>query len=1020
MLGAMSSAVVLPLGSGPPLRSQEAEDLARRLRQAESALGRSEARFSALIEHGWDALVLCAADGTVTYASASASRVLGYARGELAGRSWAGLVHPEDHPRLARTLEALRRAPPGDGIETHLRLRHRDGSWRVVEGASRSLLHEPAVGAVAHSFRDVSAEDRAREHLQRVFDLSPDLIAVLGFNGWFRAVNPAFEAALGFSSDELLGEPSVHFVHPDDRALTRTALHQVRAGSEVSGIENRLRCKDGGYRWFQWRGRSERSDELIYLVARDVTDQKLAAERLDLSERLRRDLADAMPQIVWTARPDGSFEYVSRRWSTYTGIPRRNMTEGNAIHPDDVPAARVHWARALASGESLETEVRLRRAADRSWRWHLAQAVPARGSGGQIVRWIGTATDIHDRKEAEAQLAEAQRIARCGSWSYDVDQDRMTWSPELYDIFGLDRDAAKLSYVKMSALLYPDEADATLGPYEHRRAIERPDRSVLVCQLRAELEAGEDGRPRRMFGTVQDITALEEKERAIERQAELLNLTKDAIVVCSAEDGRVEFWSRGAELLFGWNAGEVAGRDARGLLGEDSIAHEAARRHLLSRGDWNGEMRYVTKAGIEVVTNDRWTLVRAADGSPERILKIQTDITEHKKLETQFLRAQRLESLGTLASGVAHDLNNILAPILMAAPVLNGDLTEEARQSFLSVIENSAQRGAGLVRQVLTFARGAEGERVLLQPRHLLNEIVKIAEETFPRSIAVGADYAEDLWLVEGDPTHIHQVLLNLCVNARDAMPSGGNLSITAENFLLDESYASMTPGARPGPHVILSVRDNGAGISRSVVERIFDPFFTTKAAGKGTGLGLSTAIGLVKSHGGFITVASEPGTGSTFKVFLPAAPGQEEPLSSPGSDAGFDTPTGNGELILIVDDEPGILVVAETLLRNQGYRVLTAGDGTEAVAVFAAHADEVRVVFTDLLMPLMDGVTLIRTLRRMRPQLAVIASTGADDDDARADDLTALGIQACLRKPFNRASLLAALAQALPSPPLS
>ena len=338
MLPGMSSAVVLPLGSGPPPRSQETEDLARRLRQAESALGRSEARVSALIEHGWDALVLCAADGTVTYASAAASRVLGYPRGDLAGRAWAGLVHPEDHPRLARTLEALRRAPPGDGVETQLRLRHREGSWRLVEGASRSLLHVPAVGAVAHSFRDISEEDRAREQLRRVVDLSPDLIAVLDFKGWFRAVNPAFEAALGFSSEELLGEPSVNFVHPDERDLTRTAVRQARAGSEISGIENRVRCKGGGHRWLQWRGRAEPVEELIYLVARDVTDQKLTAERLDLSERLRRDLADAMPQIVWTARPDGTVDFYNHRTAAYVG---EAMDKNGAahwlsfVHPDD-------------------------------------------------------------------------------------------------------------------------------------------------------------------------------------------------------------------------------------------------------------------------------------------------------------------------------------------------------------------------------------------------------------------------------------------------------------------------------------------------------------------------------------------------------------------------------------------------------------------------------------------------------------------------------------------------------------
>jgi two-component system, cell cycle sensor histidine kinase and response regulator CckA len=414
------------------------------------------------------------------------------------------------------------------------------------------------------------------------------------------------------------------------------------------------------------------------------------------------------------------------------------------------------------------------------------------------------------------------------------------------------------------------------------------------------------------------------------------------------------------------------------------------------------------------MVRSRWTLVRDEMGRPKSILIINTDVTEQKRVEEQFLRAQRLESIGTLASGVAHDLNNILVPILMAAPLLRGDLPKEEREKFLTIVESSAERGASIVKQVLTFARGADGDRVLLQPIYLIGEVAKIAEQTFPKSISVRTRYPENLRPLEADATQLHQVLLNLAINARDAMPHGGDLTFSVENFDVDDHYASMTPGAKPGPHVMMQVSDTGTGIPRHIIDKIFDPFFTTKDVGLGTGLGLSTVLGIVKSHGGFVHVYSEAGH-TSFKIFLPAAKGDDSSPETP-----VDIPIGKGQTILVVDDESGIREVAQAVLIKHGYKVLVAEDGPTALALLARHSSEIQVMLTDMVMPFMDGLTLVRTVRKMEPDIRVILSTGRPEDP-RTSEVALLHVHGCLTKPYTRETLLLMLDRVLnTSAPLS
>ncbi len=494
-------------------------------------------------------------------------------------------------------------------------------------------------------------------------------------------------------------------------------------------------------------------------------------------------------------------------------------------------------------------------------------------------------------------------------------------------------------------------------------------------------------------------------EQCFREQAALLDKTTHAIVVSDLEH-RITYWNKGAEKIYGWAAEEVIGRRASELLYREVTPFETAVAGIVRLSEWTGELQQVTRAGGKLLVEARWTLLRNSAGQPQGILAINTDITEKKKLEQQLLRAQRMDSIGTLAGGIAHDLNNALTPILMSIELLKLREKDQRDMKVLSTMESSVKRGAGMVRQLLTFASGMEGKQLAVQVGHLIKEIEKIANETFLKTIQVRSEIPADLWAVQGDPTQLHQVLLNLCVNARDAMPDGGVLKLSACNLMIDEHHAGPNGEGAPGPYIVIQVEDTGTGMPPEVIERIFEPFFTTKELGKGTGLGLSTSLGIIKSHHGFLHVESVPGVGTKFLVCLPA-----HTAASTGVEACVQTELrrGHGELVLVVDDEADVRQVVQQILEAFGYRVLLAADGTEASALYASRKEEIAVVVTDMMMPLMDGPATIQVLMSLNPQVRIIAASGLSTS-INAAKATKEGVKHFIPKPYTTETLLQTL----------
>jgi PAS domain S-box-containing protein len=508
-----------------------------------------------------------------------------------------------------------------------------------------------------------------------------------------------------------------------------------------------------------------------------------------------------------------------------------------------------------------------------------------------------------------------------------------------------------------------------------------------------------------IYAIARDITGLKKLREANQMLNSIMAASPQAIVAVDG-DRNVRLWNHAAERIFGWTAEEVLG--GRVPVVNEERRHESDlfnQRALQGESFVNHELRRTRRDGRSVDLLVSTASTYDDNANLDGFVSVAADVTEHKVLERQLLRAQRLETLGSLASGIAHDLNNVLAPIAMALQLFRMKFQDSEFQRTLDTLDGCVSHGADLIRQILTFARGLEGERVSVQTKHLIRQTAEVLLQTLPKSITVTSRMTGDLWSVVADVTQLHQVLMNLCINARDAMPSGGKLTISARNLEIDEEKHPGKAEVSAGPYVVIEVRDTGHGIPAEIRDRIFEPFFTTKEVGKGTGLGLSMVAAIVRNHGGFIDVRSEVGMGTSFKIYFPAI----QPKAGEAAPKEIKTlPVGTGELILVVDDEAAVREIAKVTLESYGYRVIEASNGAEAVASYSLHRDEIELVISDMDMPVMNGAAMMNSLQQINPYVRVISASGmiAPGKPIMAPEKNS-PFRVSLPKPFTAAELL-------------
>lgn len=968
------------------------------------------------------------------YVSPSYETVWGRSRQSLLDRpdAWLEAIHPDDRDRVQTKLQQQRQ---GASSAVEYRIIRPDGTVRWIGDWGFAIRNESGqvyrYGGIAEDITDRKQAELEIRKFVALAENSSEFIGICGMDWVPFYVNAAAKQILGIPDVACLSNLSVRdcFFPEDQDFIINEFFPQVLRDGRAE-VEIRFRhFQTGEALWMIYNVVCIRDDQeepiALATLSRNITDRKHAEAELRQREAFFSSVYNGANEAIFVIDvQDKNFYYAgfNHLAEQYGGI---SSQESQGKTPEEAYGSQIgvlfrqNYQRCLQANTSISYEEKI--VFDGHIIWTLTTLSPIRNDQGEIVRIVGTAIDITDRKLAEEALRESEarwQFALEGSgdgiWDWNAQTNLVFFSPQWKAMIGYADSDIGNTLEEWNSRVHPEDREQCYADlnqhfrgetpiYKNEHRMRCKDGSYKWILDRGQvIEWAADGTPLRVIGTHTDITDRKLAEQKIREQAALLEIASDAIFVRDLNN-QILYWNPAAERLYGWTAAEAIGQQADQLLQDQFASIETIMQRVSETGHWQGEIDNTTKTGKTVTVETRWTLIRDESGQPQSILAVDTDITEKKLLEAQFYQAQRLESLGTLASGIAHDLNNVLTPILAISRLLQLkplNFQVEQSQQMLKIVEDSARRGADMIQQILTFTRSTSGEQNPVEVVPLVQDVINVIRPTFPKSIEICQQMPKTpLALVSANATQLHQVLLNLCVNARDAMPDGGVLTLAVENFYVDEIFARMTLDSQVGNYVLLTVTDTGTGIPPEIRDRIFDPFFTTKEPGSGTGLGLSTVLGIVKNHGGFLQLASQVGQGSQFKLYLPTI---ESTLEVQGTLEVC--PQGQGELVLIVEDDIPVQQATRVSLEHYQYTTLVANNGIDAIELYTQHRNDVKVIIIDIMMPDMDGITAIRVLKSMNPQAVIIAVSGLS---IHREAALAVGARLFLEKPYTLESLL-------------
>jgi len=1012
----------------------------KRLRTENKRALETTSRLATIVESSDDAIIGKTLEGVITNWNKGAEKLYGYSAGEVLGQPISVLAPPERAEEVTQILARLKRGERLEHFES-VRVR-KDGSLVDVSLSIFPLTDSRGeVTGIASIARDVTERKRADQELHEseeryrsLVEAAPDVIyTVSAEDGSLTSLNPAFETLTGWSRAEWLGKPFVGMVHPDDLPVAVERFQKALRGEMHPPRELRVLCKSGEYLVGEFTSTQQVKDGKVVgqlAIARDITDRKRAEEALIEERYLLHTLMDNLPDAVYFKDRESHFTRINKADVKLFGLsgPAQAVgkTDFDFFTTEHAQEAYNDEQQIIRTGQPVVGKEEMETWPDGHVTWASTTKMPLRDAKGNIIGTFGVSRDVTERKRAEGELRASEtryrrlfEAARDGIFILDADSwEIRDVNPFLLNLLGFSRaellgrklwEIGPLRDVLLSKVDFEELQTREFIRYENLPLETREGKHVEVEFVSNVYISGD----RKVIQcNIRDITERKRAEAEHVRLVTAIEQSAEAVLMTNTE-GEIQYVNPAFTRITGYSRDEVLGQNPRILKSgkQDPAFYQQLWATILKGEIWHGELINRRKDGSLYSEQMSIAPVRSAGGEVTYFIATKQDVTEHKKLEQQLIQAQKMEAVGRLAGGVAHDFNNLLTIINGYAQLLIEPISpQDPRRGHLKEILTAGERAASLTRQLLAFSRRQVLEPRVLNLNSVLADVAKMLRRLIGEDVELVATLKPDLGRVKVDPGQIEQVIMNLAVNARDAMPQGGKLFVETSNVEIDANYARSHSPMMPGKYVMVAVSDTGCGMDLETQAHAFEPFFTTKEKGHGTGLGLATVYGIVKQSGGFIWVYSVPGRGSTFKIYLPVveeALPTAEPAEVPAELA------KGSETVLVVEDEGGVRSLVCEALASHGYKVLEAAGAASALEISEKYTEPIHLLLTDVVMPQTGGKELAKGFSTLHPETKVLYMSGYTDDAIVRHGILERGTS-FLQKPFQPRALLLKIREVL------